>query len=80
ADTGTGSQADTGTGVDTDDPCLGITAEGCCDGEVMYWCFDGGLMSYDCNGYPCGWKNGLGVKCNGKNTPPDGYPFECPSM
>jgi hypothetical protein len=79
-DTGSTSQQDTGTGVDTDDPCLGITEEGCCDGEILYWCFSGKLMTYDCKGYLCGWKTGLGVKCNGKDTPPDGYELQCPSM
>jgi plastocyanin len=54
-------------GACAEDPCQGVTFEGCCDGEVAVWCEDGELSEYDCDqaGEPsCGWVPDLGYYCD----------------
>ena len=42
-----------------EDPCGGLTYEGCCDGELTRWCEDGELREANCGdtteGVHCGW-------------------------
>jgi len=57
---------DCSAGACVADPCMGITFEGCCDGEVAVWCENGALQEYDCDlaGEPlCGWVVDLGYYC-----------------
>jgi hypothetical protein len=44
-----------------DDPCLGITVEGCCWNGANYFCWENQLYSVDCSANPsCGWNAGNG--------------------
>lgn len=41
--------------------CGNVTAEGCCDGEVLRYCENGKLVAADCTGSPsCGWDGSNG--------------------
>ncbi len=62
------------------DPCLGVTAAGCCKGAVVYFCEKGGLQQLSCAPYGCGWSAKVNLfKCNGKDPPPAGTSASCPA-
>ena len=44
--------------VDAGLPCGQITLAGCCDGETLWYCSNGALNHYSCQGKPkCGWQS-----------------------
>ena len=68
-----------------EDPCQGITFEGCCDGEITKWCEDGALKQTDCvqheYGVHCGWvpdKDWYFCGSDGGADPSGGFPMPCP--
>ncbi len=73
-----------GGGPDPDpEGCGDITYEGCCDGETLTWCENGGLETIDCEavGNPkCGWATGDGFyNCatDGSPDPSGAFPMSC---
>ena len=69
------------------DPCMGVTFEGCCDGEIVKWCENGELNEVDCNspdagGPQCGWVGDAGYYwcgTDGAADPSGANPIECPA-
>ncbi|MBM4396792.1 MAG: SMP-30/gluconolactonase/LRE family protein [Deltaproteobacteria bacterium] len=69
------------------DPCSGVTYEGCCDGDVLKYCYaDTGfsIVEVDCaaQGPKCGWNAGAGwYDCNtdGGEDPSGRFPKACPA-
>ncbi len=68
-------------GVCADDPCGGISFEGCCDGQVLLYCENNQLMSIDCSGnQDCGWNASAGYyDCGtgGAADPSGDNPMDC---
>jgi uncharacterized protein (TIGR03382 family) len=70
-----------GTCETAEDPCQGLAYQGCCAGNVLYWCDEGLLESLECNESDCGWSTDYGYyDCNEQGLPdPSGdYPLSCP--
>lgn len=69
-------------GACIDDPCMGITFEGCCDGEVLNYCENASITELDCAGGPsCGWSaEGGYYDCgtDGSEDPTGANPKACP--
>jgi agmatine/peptidylarginine deiminase len=66
------------------DPCLGITYEGCCDGETVKWCENGAIQTEDCNqtGPKCGWNGDASYYycgTDGGADPSGAFPKDCVS-
>jgi agmatine/peptidylarginine deiminase len=65
-----------------EDPCKGISWEGCCDGNMLYYCENNQLITEDCTSKPkCGWSTwsqyyNCGTK--GNADPSGNHPMECP--
>ena len=63
------------------DPCNGITWEGCCDGEVIRYCEEGEIKSKDCGDDPsCGWNQAEAYYDCGTDGAPDPegiFPMDC---
>jgi agmatine deiminase len=63
------------------DPCGGVTYEGCCDGEVLYYCENNQLVTIDCTQGPsCGWQpSGPYYDCgtDGSADPSGQFPKAC---
>ncbi len=61
--------------------CGGIGPVGCCDGETLWWCEQGGLKSLACGARPrCGWNPAAKLHdCNtsGAGDPTGGHAREC---
>jgi len=54
--------------------------QGCCDGEIVWWCERGLLWSRDCSGAPrCGWSDSGRYSCDtaGAADPANIHPREC---
>jgi len=66
--------------VVVDDPCFGVSFEGCCDGATLHWCEGGQVNTLECGQYGCGWNAGKQYyDCNQTGTDPSGAnPKECP--
>ena len=69
-----------------EDPCQGVTYEGCCDGDTVVWCEDGALSEVNCATNPeapgpkCGWQGSEGYYwCNaeGAADPSGAFPYAC---
>jgi hypothetical protein len=63
--------------------CGAVPAQGCCDGETLWWCKDGALKSESCAGKPkCGWNSSGFYDCNTSGSPdPTGtVPFYCTEL
>lgn len=62
--------------------CGDVAYEGCCDGNALYWCEDGVLLSLSCGDNPsCGWDGELQYyDCGtaGDAEPSGLYPQACP--
>lgn len=62
--------------------CGAITYEGCCDGEILYFCENGQVEAYDCTPGPlCGWdatKDIYNCGTNGDPDPSGTHPMDCP--
>ncbi len=64
--------------------CDGLSQEGCCDGELLYWCEDDYVCLMDCEavGVHCGWKATPAIydcKTSGVGAPDDDPPMTCPA-
>jgi hypothetical protein len=64
------------------DPCIGVSTLGCCDGSVLNYCTGAGLGTQDCGDDPCGWYGGdlitpAGFYCGASDTPPTGIDLAC---
>lgn len=63
------------------DSCMGITYDGCCDGEVATWCDEGALKTEDCSAMSgsCGWDPEAGYYCetDGGVDPSGELPKDC---
>ncbi|MBM4396996.1 MAG: agmatine deiminase family protein, partial [Deltaproteobacteria bacterium] len=82
---GDGQECANGKCTTPADPCNGITIEGCCAGNVNWWCEEGKLRSETCDAQnPCGWyvpggQNVSGYYCGGSGEDPAGkFPLACP--
>jgi hypothetical protein len=68
--------------VGGDDPCGGLTYEGCCDGSTVVWCEGEQIKTYDCANEPsCGWSAADAYYwCNtaGDSDPSATFPKDCP--
>jgi agmatine/peptidylarginine deiminase len=67
-------------GICTDDPCGGITYDGCCDGEdTLVYCDGGELVVMGCQGGGCGWlPQNEWYDCGGSGGDPSGAkPLDC---
>ena len=64
------------------DPCKGISYEGCCDGQALYWCQNNQLYNQKCNDNPlCGWNVAnqyYGCGTAGLEDPGGEHPIVCP--
>ncbi|MEZ4269593.1 MAG: hypothetical protein R3F39_24810 [Myxococcota bacterium] len=64
------------------DFCGGISYQGCCDGEVLYYCEAGNPVMLDCGINPsCGWSEGPGFYDCGTDGAPEPFgtfPKACP--
>ena len=60
------------------DPCGGVSATGCCDGDTLRWCVVESLQSLSCEG-GCGWDEEIGeYNCGGEGADPSGtHPMMC---
>ncbi|MDP6942504.1 MAG: hypothetical protein QF464_00010, partial [Myxococcota bacterium] len=61
------------------DPCMGVSFEGCCDGEVLNWCSATTLETLDCES-GCGWDPEIGeYNCgtDGGADPSGTFPLSC---
>ena len=72
-----------GGGTDTGQPCGGVTWEGCCDGQTLFYCLDDALTEIPCSqnesadGQFCGWVGVDGYDCT--DAPAEGsFPRACP--
>jgi len=69
-------------GMCLEDPCMGITDVGCCDGDTVKFCSMGELVEEDCTGTPsCGWMAGpefYACGTDGAGDPSGAYPRACP--
>ena len=67
-----------------DDPCEGVSFEGCCDGETLQYCEDNSLKTLDCSSSPsCGWNAQSGYyDCGGDGAaePTGAAPILCPNV
>ena len=63
-----------------EDPCLGVTWAGCCDGTTLHWCDNNAVQSLECEASGCGWNGEEGYyDCNQSATDPSGNnPKDCP--
>ncbi|MFT7624840.1 MAG: agmatine/peptidylarginine deiminase, partial [Myxococcota bacterium] len=63
-----------------DDPCGGISFQGCCEGNTLKYCDNGQAQSVSCND-GCGWQSGQGwYNCGFTGTDPTGAnPKACAS-
>jgi MYXO-CTERM domain-containing protein len=65
--------------------CGNITSQGCCDGEVVKYCYKDSLHTHDCtaeNDPKCGWDSGKSFyTCGtaGDADPSGTYPMACPA-
>jgi agmatine/peptidylarginine deiminase len=61
-------------GICTDDPCGGITYDGCCDGDdSLVYCDGGDLVVMGCQGGGCGWTADKSwYDCGGNGEDPSG--------
>ena len=64
------------------DECGGFVFEGCCMGDVLFWCEDGNsVKQQDCPAGTCGWdqeNNYYGCQTSGGESPnPETLPKEC---
>jgi hypothetical protein len=60
--------------------CGAVTAQGCCDGETLWWCVSGALKSEHCGTKPsCGWNTTGIYDCNtsGAADPTGVHAREC---
>ena len=61
--------------------CNDLTAEGCCSGDVLYWCEGVWACRLSCTGDPsCGWNAGLGryyCATDGDPAPSNDPPQDC---
>ena len=64
------------------DPCFGISYEGCCEGELLWWCQNGALQYQKCSdNLHCGWDAGSDFyNCGtaGQADPSGTHPIDCP--
>ncbi|MGB0589898.1 MAG: hypothetical protein ACPGU1_09480 [Myxococcota bacterium] len=59
-------------GACVDDPCEGVTFEGCCDGDTLQYCDNGTLQSLNCSSSPsCGWDASAGYYDCGNDATED---------
>jgi len=63
-----------------EDPCLGITWEGCCEGNTLHYCEAGGILSLECGNAGCGWNAAQNFyDCSQSGSDPSGTnPKDCP--
>ncbi len=63
-----------------DDPCLGISWEGCCESSTLHWCENDTVQSLECADAGCGWNGASSYyDCNQSGADPSGAnPLECP--
>jgi len=90
ADSATIEDVDTDAATDTsgsssEPPCYGVSRDGCCRGNIVYWCWTDGqndhLGEEDCGGYDCGWSDKIGMfkcKLGGGDPVPQGMTADCP--
>jgi hypothetical protein len=55
------------------DACGDLTYQGACDGNVLLWCENGGVRTFDCgaSGKGCGWESdAVGNNCVDAGAPP----------
>lgn len=66
---------------ESNDPCGGISFEGCCDGQILKYCAEGKVYTENCAGKPqCGWKfNSQYYDCgtSGNADPSGNFPKAC---
>ena len=68
-------------GTCADDPCGGITYEGCCKDSTIHYCESGELKSAECQSGTCGWNpNQSFYDCgqSGEEDPSGEHPIDCP--
>jgi len=75
-----GQQCQAGKCQAVQDPCLGISWEGCCEGTILHYCENGQLVSGECGPAGCGWNPGkLYYDCQFQGADPTGaHPLACP--
>jgi hypothetical protein len=65
------------------DDCHGVTAKGCCSGDLLYACDEGQLRIISCaRNQTCGWRRANAIyNCGteGGSDPSGVYPRECPA-
>ncbi len=60
------------------DPCQGLTWQGCCDGGVLNWCQSGEKQSQSCGNSGCGWNvNNQYYDCGWVGDGPAEHPLTC---
>ena len=79
---GAGQLCQYGKCNDVEDPCLGITWEGCCDGATLHYCEDIQLTAIECGDAGCGWNSQAGYyDCKQAGADPSGAnPIACPGV
>jgi MYXO-CTERM domain-containing protein len=81
---GVQAQCEVGGGTPVQQGCDGITYDGCCSGQDVYWCEQGWLCTTDCTAAPyCGWRNAAEFyACDtaGNPAPGNNPPMECPAV
>ncbi len=78
---GSGSDEPSSGGSTSDDPCQGISWEGCCEGGALYYC-DGGQLKGGACGGSCGWNSSQGwYDCGYSGSDPtDTHPQSCSTI
>jgi len=65
----------------TEDPCKGVSFEGCCEGDTLTWCQDKQLRTQDCDAATCGWDGGNNFyNCGtegGASPDTEKFPHQC---
>jgi agmatine/peptidylarginine deiminase len=58
--------------------CQGVSQQGCCDDGKLFFCEDGQLTEYNCQG-ACGWDSQNNFyNCGKTGEGPASYPIDCP--
>jgi len=69
--------------LDSGPACGLVSAQGCCSGQVLWWCADGVLKQIDCSNKPsCGWSNSGFYDCNtsGAADPSGATSLDCSGL
>jgi MYXO-CTERM domain-containing protein len=81
---GARAQCDIGGGTPVQQGCDGVSYEGCCDSQDLYWCEQGWLCTTDCSVQPlCGWRNAANFYAcdtDGNPAPGNNPPMDCPAQ